>query len=108
MRLLLEVVLPCRVVDLEEVAHLGQPAILYEANMSWMTVVALVCGSVCELHRDPEPVVILRADLGQQLEPLDARNSRESLGGLEEVALAVGCSSARTGAGPARAGGGGL
>jgi len=52
-----------------------------------MLVVAFVRGSIGKLHRDPEPVAILRADLNQQLEDLNARNRRQPLGGVEEVTL---------------------
>src|SRR5207249_4060640 len=48
---------------------------------------ALVRGPVGELHRDPEAVAILRADLGEKLERLDARDQREPLGSLQEVSL---------------------
>jgi hypothetical protein len=78
------------VVELEKVADLGQPAILHEADVCRVVVVALVCGSICELHRDPEAVVVLRADLGQELERLDSGNAREQLGRFEEVSLFLG------------------
>ena len=52
-------------------------------------VVRLVRDTVGELHRDPEAIVVLRADLRQQLERLDAGNDRQALGSLEEVALVV-------------------
>ena len=77
-----------RVVEFEELAHLGQPALLHEADVIGVLVVAFVGGSVGELHRDPEAVAVLRADLGQELERLDAGNRRELLGRLEEVAFA--------------------
>jgi hypothetical protein len=79
--------LPCRVVELEELAHLRHPARLHESDMVRVRVVTLVRGSIGELHRDPEPIPVLRADLRQQLEPLHARNGRQPLGGLQEVTL---------------------
>src|SRR4029078_11069049 len=75
------------VIELEEVAHLGQPALLNKANVIGVFVVALVRGAICELHRYPVAVTILRAHFGQQLERLDARNACEVLRGLEEVTL---------------------
>src|SRR5436853_4412567 len=48
--------LACRVVEFEEVAHLAQPALLHEARMVRVLVVAVVRGPVGELHRDPEAV----------------------------------------------------
>ena len=51
------------VIELEELAHLGQPALLDEADVVRVLVVAGVGGAVGELHRDPEPVAVLRAYL---------------------------------------------
>ena len=78
-----------RVVDLEEVPHLGHPAFLHEPHVIRMAVVVLVGGAIRELHRDPEAVVVLRADLGEQLERLDAGDRREPPGRVEEVPLLV-------------------
>src|ERR1044072_1769426 len=44
-------------------------------------------GAICELHRYPVAVAILRANFGHQLERLDARNGCEVLRGLKEVTL---------------------
>ena len=68
--------LPRRVVEFEKLAHLGQPALLHEPEVVRVLVVAFVRGSIGELHRDREAVAILRADLSQQLEQLNAGNSR--------------------------------
>ena len=43
-----------------------------------------VRSSICELHRDPEAIAVLRADLGEQLERLDARNGRELIGRIQK------------------------
>jgi hypothetical protein len=75
------------VVELQKVAHLGQPTLLHEPHMIRVLVIALVGGPVGELHLDPEAVGILRADLGQELECLHARDHCEPFGGLEEVPL---------------------
>jgi pimeloyl-ACP methyl ester carboxylesterase len=60
---------------------------LHEPEVVRVPVVAFVRGSIGELHRDREPVAILRADLSQQLEQLNAGNSRQPLGCVEEVML---------------------
>ena len=75
------------VIELQEVAHLGQPTLLDKAHVVRMLVVALVGGPVGELHRDPEAVAVLRADLGEQLERLHARDRRKPFRRLEEVPL---------------------
>src|SRR6266480_4344806 len=75
------------VVELEEVAHLAQPALLREAQVVRVLVVAVVGGLICELHRNPEAVAVLRTDPGEELERLHARDRREPLGRLEEVPL---------------------
>src|SRR4051794_32565896 len=61
-----------RVVHFEELPHLGQPPALHEPDVIRVAVVLLIGGAIGELHRDPEAVVVLRADLGQELERLDA------------------------------------
>ena len=66
------VTLERRVVDLEELVDFAVPAILDEAHVLGMTVVAVVGGLVGELHREAEAVVVLGADLPQLLEFLDA------------------------------------
>lgn len=60
---------------------------MHEADVVGVLVIAFVRGSIGKLHRDPEAVAILRADLGQQLEHLNTRKSREPLGRIEEVTL---------------------
>ena len=54
-------------------------------------------GAIRELHRDPEAILVLRADLRQELERMDAGNRREPLRRLEEVALGVGAGRMREG-----------
>src|SRR3954454_10274889 len=76
-----------RVIDLEEVRDLGQPARLDEAHVIGVLVVRRVRGLIGELHRDAEPVRVLRARLAQDLERLDTGNCREVGGGAQEVGL---------------------
>lgn len=66
-----------REIDLEEVRHLAQPALLHEPDMIRVLVVVLVSVLIRELHRDPKAVVVFRADLGQELKCLDAWNDLE-------------------------------
>jgi len=75
------------VIELEELAHLGEPALLHEADVVRVRVVAIVGRPICELHRDSEAVAVLRADLGQQLERLDAWDVRKALRCLDEGVL---------------------
>src|SRR3954468_19476117 len=76
-----------RVIDLEEVRDLGQPARLDEAHVIGVLVVRRVRGLIGELHRDAEPVRVLRARLAQDLERLDTGNCRELGSGAQEVGL---------------------
>ena len=55
--------------------------------MVGVLVVPLIRSSIFELHREPEPVAVLRTYLVEQLERLDAGDGREALRGLEEVTL---------------------
>ena len=60
------------VVDLLEGGDLRLPAIAHEGDVRGVLVVALVGGAIRELHRQPVDEVVLRADLAQDLEGLDA------------------------------------
>ena len=72
------------VVDLEERLDLRDPAVAHEGDVVRMVVVAGIGGLVGELHGEAEAVVVLRADLLQPLEFLDAGNGGEDQRVLEE------------------------
>jgi hypothetical protein len=77
------------VVDLEEILDLVQPSLFDEPHVVRVSVVARVGAGVCELHRDAEPELVLRADLLEDVERLDARNPAEGAGRLDEVAFGI-------------------
>ncbi len=62
------------VVDLQKGLDFGDPAVAHIGDVDGMVVVALVGGLVGELHRVAEVEVVLRADLAELFEPLDAGN----------------------------------
>src|SRR5437588_2183059 len=78
---------PRLVVDLEEVGHLLEPALLNEADVIRVLVVRRVGRAVSELHRDPETVCVLRARLPEDLERLDAGDLLEPCRRGEKVRL---------------------
>jgi hypothetical protein len=78
-------------VDLLEGGDLRDPALGYEAGVLGVLVVGVVGCAVRELHRQAVDELVLRADLAQDLEGLDARHHFGQAGGSgEEVGLLVG------------------
>src|SRR5919106_940393 len=75
------------VVDLEEVVHLGLPAVANERHVIGVLVVRLVGVRALELHAAAEAEAVLRAHLAQQLVRLDAGDGSQRGLGREEVAL---------------------
>src|SRR5688572_3086993 len=80
-------VLNMDVVDLQEVRDFLLPAVAHESDMVGMGVVSVVSRLIRELHGEAELVVVLLTDLFQPLEFLDARDTGQDQGVLEELLL---------------------